>query len=79
MKKFAGRPEGSANVTNKYSRNEYLRQQRVTEGFNKTLGNLKEVLPAGTSIPDILHDALREYGLQKLSKKEHIFWIKKIK
>lgn len=72
-----GRPPGSPNAKSAVLRDEFVRQFRCSEGFNKVLealvatGNYK-------SKADVLHEALQQLAIKKNQDPEVIRWINKI-
>lgn len=73
-----GRKKGVANKANVFPRNKRMGAVRITEGFMQTLKNIVEVMPPGTSQSDVLHEAVKEYGLKKLTSRQHLLWLKKV-
>lgn len=66
--KTTGRPAGAANQATGNLRNEYMRQFRCSEGFNRVVD---ELIAAGyKSKADIMHEALERLAFNKLPMNE---------
>lgn len=76
--KDKGRPPGSPNQGNSYTRTEQV-NFRATEGYKQTIKALQLQDPANKlSEADIIHTALQLYAIRKLSKKGDIYWVNRI-
>lgn len=71
-----GRPAGSANQKSAFTRNEKFNHFRCSQGFNKTVDEIKNNNPAYKSKADVMHRALEILAARELPAT--FFWINKI-